>query len=652
MTTQKEKWIMPVGDGIRRNIASVSLAERNRLRDAIIALNQRFYPGGRSDTPVGGVSYWFKLDEIHAHTHVHVCPAFLPWHRELIDRFEALLREVDPMLSLHYWDWTSDPNWMFTSAFMGNPNGNAGDPWLSAGFYVPGANPYRSDNEFDPSNNPFDPPQDLTRTVGTGAPNTLAEDTAIIGAVDFPSMRSLLEGAHDNAHGFIGGTIGDVHTAFRDPFVFLLHSDVDRLFATWQKQPGLSWRLDPNQVYGAESNTQGSGDVRSGLPQWGILSPLEPWAGANAQTLATGIIANVQATRPWAPPENEEIYKDSRHPTVVSPRDYDTFARVHLPTKNSSFMTQGRFGQMGNFELVVPLESGGLAHFWRNNDDPSLPWNGPYSFGSSDAYDAVSLFQSNFTSAGNGAGNLEVVALTGNRLDFYWRDDNLPFAWHGPYTLEIGISGTPALFQGNFDVMGNFELVVPLESGGLAHYWRNNEDPSLPWNGPDPFGSSDTYDSVALIQSNFSSSGTGPGNLEVVALTGTHLDFYWRDDAAPFNWHGPFSIESGVIGNPTFIQSRFGLVGNFEMVVPQETGGIAHYWRNNDDPSLPWSGPYSFGSSDTYDTVTLVQSNFSSSGFGPGNLEVVAQSGNRLDFYWREDDALFDWHGPFTIAHV
>jgi hypothetical protein len=537
---------MPIGDGIRRNIATVSQAERNRLRNAIIALQHRSYPGGRNDTPVGGVSYWFKQDEIHAHTHVHGCPAFLPWHRELLNRFEALLREVDPMLSLHYWDWTTDPGWMFTADFMGNASGDAGDPCLSAGFYVPGATPYRSDNSFDPNNNPFDPPRDLTRFVGIGAPNIPAQDASTVNAATFSGMNSLLAGEHNAAHGFIGGTIGDPHTSFRDPFVFLLHSDTDRLFATWQKQSGQEWRLDPNQVYGTDASTQGSGDVQSGDPFWGILSPLEPWAGVGAQTAATGIVANVQATRPWAPPENEQVLKDSKHPTVVAPPDYDTFTRVHLPTKNSSFMTHGRFGRMGNFEMVVPLTAGGLAHFWRDNDDPVLPWNGPIPFGSSDTYAAVSLFQSNFTSSGNGPGNLEVVARSGNRLDFYWREDVFPFNWHGPIAFETGVAGNPALIQGNFGVMGNFEMVVPLVAGGLAHFWRDNDAAGLPWNGPIPIpsSSSNTYDAVALIQSNFSSSGNGPGNLEVVARTGNRLDFYWREDALPFVWHGPFAIAS------------------------------------------------------------------------------------------------------------
>src|SRR5260370_27491959 len=92
---------MALGDGIRRNVATVTKAERDRLRDAILALQTKIFPGG--------VSYWFKQDEIHDSTHVHFCPAFLPWHRELVNRFEAMLREVDSQLSLHYWDWTQHP---------------------------------------------------------------------------------------------------------------------------------------------------------------------------------------------------------------------------------------------------------------------------------------------------------------------------------------------------------------------------------------------------------------------------------------------------------------------------------------------------------------------------------------------------------------
>jgi len=122
--------------------------------------------------------------------------------------------------------------------------------------------------------------------------------------------------------------IGDPHLSFRDPFVFFLHSNIDRLWAMWQRQPGHPERLDPATAYGSESNSTGSGDVEFGEPKWGILSPLEPWAGLNAQNAQTGTVTNLWAIRPWFAPENEQNLpgnnKNSRDPSVVTPPSYDT----------------------------------------------------------------------------------------------------------------------------------------------------------------------------------------------------------------------------------------------------------------------------------------------------------------------------------------
>src|SRR5712692_2767398 len=185
--------IMALGDGIRRNIAQVDPSERALLRDAFIELNRRFFPGTRTDTPPGGVTWWFKQDEIHQATHVHGGPEFIPWHRELVNRFEAMLRQINPQLSMHYWDWTQDPRSisdanlgggttgtlnLFTPAFMGYggsttqvigpPWQNVAAPWRTDGFYVPTASPDR-----DSSGNPADPPKAVNRFVA-GSPATAA----------------------------------------------------------------------------------------------------------------------------------------------------------------------------------------------------------------------------------------------------------------------------------------------------------------------------------------------------------------------------------------------------------------------------------------------------------------------------------------------
>jgi hypothetical protein len=297
---------MAIGDGVRRNVAAISPAERDRLRDAIIQLKTaKSFPDG--------VSYWDKQDEIHGATHVHAFfpwrgIAFLPWHREICNRFESLLREVDPELSLHYWDWTTDPrvspdgaggavNLFATGAngFMGSSAGSAGPPLQ--GFPV-------------------------TRQLQAGAPSVPSDLTIYTTGDGFPvheqyrRMRNALEGAHNGVHSYIGGTIGDPHSSFKDPFVFLLHSNVDRLFAMWQRAPGKAWRLDPGLVYGDESGTDTLPSPAIYDP--GILTPIDPWAGNPRND------SRITAIRPWAPPDNQQQVKDYRHVSVVTPPLYDT----------------------------------------------------------------------------------------------------------------------------------------------------------------------------------------------------------------------------------------------------------------------------------------------------------------------------------------
>jgi hypothetical protein len=243
----------------------------------------------------------------------------------------------------------------------------------------------------------------------------------------------------------------------------------------------------------------------------------------------------------------------------------------------------------------------------------------------------VALIQSNFGSPGH----LEAVVREGDILFFYWRASS-NFVWSGPSLIGTGAAGTPALFQSTHGNKGNFELVTPRAGGGLAHFWRNNDDPAMPWIGPAFFGEGN-ISGVAMIQGNFGN----PGHLELVACNGGRLDFYFRDTS--FQWKGPFVIGDGVRGTPGLIQSSHGQRGNFELAVPSVNGGFDFYWRDNDASGLPWRGPQRVGAGN-YSHVSLVQSNF-----GPGNLEVLARQGNRWDLYWRDVNG-FVWNGPFGVG--
>ncbi|MCP5234360.1 MAG: tyrosinase family protein [Zoogloeaceae bacterium] len=297
---------------VRRNVAHLSQAERDAFINAIVQLDSsRFF--------ADGVSYWDKQDQIHQGTHVHGGPSFLPWHRELLNRFEAMLQEVDPTVALHYWDWTEDPRNasdgagstvnLFAATTFGNSSGRADVPF--DGFDNGGVLAGSRDDTADP----VDPPQEITRNIDPGAPGVDSDDEIVTSAdhlaqtAQWAHFRNVLEASpnHNAVHSYfgVGSTIRASHSAFEDPFVFLLHSNIDRLWAMWQMQPGQEWRLDPDQVYGSETED----------PE--ITEYLEPWSGS---------VHFGDPIPPWDPadPGNEIVFRNSRHPTVVQPPCYDT----------------------------------------------------------------------------------------------------------------------------------------------------------------------------------------------------------------------------------------------------------------------------------------------------------------------------------------
>lgn len=308
---------MTIGDGIRRNVATITAEERNRLRDAFRKLDNQMDP---SVLYPDGVTYWDKQEQVHKAAHtagqdVHGGPAFLAWHRELCNRLEVLLRQVDPQLSLHYWDWTTDPRAtpdgaggvvnLFTDQFMGHDQGDAGAPFTD----------FESTEDAELGNGhtviwrdlPAGGPAmtaDLDQVVNFN--NAAAADHDVLAAADalppdqqFGRFDDVLQGVHNYIHsGYIRGTIGDAHYSFHDPFVFLLHSNVDRLWAMWQRDPHNPWRLDPNQSYG----NQGSAAT--------INSPMEPWAGSAGLS-------------PWTAAGGQIDPKTAKDASVILPPSYD-----------------------------------------------------------------------------------------------------------------------------------------------------------------------------------------------------------------------------------------------------------------------------------------------------------------------------------------
>ena len=377
-----------LGDGIRRNIATVTKEERDRFAAAILKLNDgtMTYSDGRT--------FFEKQEWIHfaGHSLAHAGAAFMGWHRELINRFEVLLRLADAELSLHYWDWTTDPRdqidsdgnhfSLFTPDFMGddgqlgtwtagaegsatNPDwgGEAAPPFdnfktIVSGQTYPelgGGTPDPPSDHADlPSHKllwravgpepsgtlkgsafggPFDKsavgatagPPKLSTVADAAADKAVAPDNDVLTSADglaqtaqFATFLKNLGGGHNYIHQYLNGSMGTEHVSLADPFFFLMHSNLDRLWAMWQRAVvgGVpqSWRLDPNQTYGTQN-----GSLNDSFPPWdgtpGIIlpTPLRPWdpniAPSGGDLLDPGHVI---------------VSKTAKHPTVISPHSYDT----------------------------------------------------------------------------------------------------------------------------------------------------------------------------------------------------------------------------------------------------------------------------------------------------------------------------------------
>lgn len=295
--------------------------------------------------------------------------------------------------------------------------------------------------------------------------------------------------------------------------------------------------------------------------------------------------------------------------------------------RGGGLLVQGSVGHKGNFEVVIPRVGGGFWQFWRDNDTVPFPWHGPgLAMGSEgDVTDVAlvhdSLFPWQLSTIRREASLLRHSIRTNVTVHGVVRP-----RWGASEVLPGGAvaSGGPGFAQSV--AHGNFEVVAPLHSGGIAHWWRDNAANPHVWHGPLGVASGG-FSATALIESDV-------GHLEVIAVRGADLVHFWRDPGLV--WHGPIAIPGGgVSGQPGFAQAHD---GTFQVVAPLAAGAMGHWSRDN---ANRWSGPVHLGAGVVH-MVGLIQSNF-----GAGNLEVVAWTDAGLDHYFAEPaGGGWTWHGP------
>jgi len=240
---------------IRKNANNLTPAERDRLVSAFAQINNQ------------GAGRFADFRDMHTNVtspQAHGAPGFLPWHRAYLLDLERELQSIDPTVALPYWRFDqASPN-IFTLDFFGVSN-SVGTVSFSP------TNPlqfWRTDGVPGINRRPFFATSSAPPGLRTEA-QTLALGNA------YPAFRTLEGNPHGSAHTSFGGFISSIGTAARDPLFFLLHCNVDRLWAKWQRQFG---RFDPSVAasFDGAANPIGHNLPDTMWPWNGITTPPRP----------------------------------------------------------------------------------------------------------------------------------------------------------------------------------------------------------------------------------------------------------------------------------------------------------------------------------------------------------------------------------------
>lgn len=210
---------------IRKDAVKLSAAERDRFLVAIGKLN---------DAGHGPFKAFRQMHVSQSISEAHGFPGFPPWHRAYLLDLERELQQIDSSVALPYWRFDQPAPALFAAQFLGMPPTNPaqgdviqfphGHPlefWKTDG-----SDPIQRRPRYNIANAP---PQTMQ-----GQPNVISQTATLALGNQYASFRRMERAPHGPAHTSFQGPINSVPTAAKDPLFFLLHANVDRLWAFWQ----------------------------------------------------------------------------------------------------------------------------------------------------------------------------------------------------------------------------------------------------------------------------------------------------------------------------------------------------------------------------------------------------------------------------------
>src|ERR1700730_6181747 len=204
---------------IRKNGNTLPVPERDRFLAALGALNAK------------GQGAYRDFRDMHTDAttrEMHGSPGFLAWHRAYVLDLERALQSIDPTVTVPYWRFDEAAPNVFTADFMGMPNDDG------AVSFRPGhaLEQWTTDQELG-----------ITRNADfdlNGPADVISEKATMRLGTNFTRFATGGRGMEINPHGSAHVSFSEaspihfIGTAVRDPLFFMLHANVDRLWAKWQ----------------------------------------------------------------------------------------------------------------------------------------------------------------------------------------------------------------------------------------------------------------------------------------------------------------------------------------------------------------------------------------------------------------------------------
>lgn len=211
---------------IRKNAVKLTSAERDRFLQALGRLN------------AAGLGPFQGFRDTHVQTsrsEAHGYAGFPPWHRAYLLDLERSLQDIDPTVTLPYWRFDEPAPELFAPEFLGMP---PADPGMGDVIDFPHGHPlefWKTDGADPIERRPFydisaAPPQQDE----DGNDAVITQNATMALGDQYAAFRRMERAPHGPAHTSFLGPINSVPTAAKDPLFFLLHANVDRLWAFWQ----------------------------------------------------------------------------------------------------------------------------------------------------------------------------------------------------------------------------------------------------------------------------------------------------------------------------------------------------------------------------------------------------------------------------------